>query len=52
MVVCVPSGVTEVEKRAVIDVANNAARTTRLIEEPIASVIGAGLIYPKPAAIW
>ncbi|MGI5997908.1 MAG: rod shape-determining protein, partial [Lutispora sp.] len=38
MVVCVPSGVTEVEKRAVIDAANQAgARTTRLIEEPIAA---------------
>ena len=48
MVVCVPSGVTEVEKRAVIDAANNAgARTTRLIEEPIASAIGAGLDISK-----
>lgn len=48
MVVCVPSGVTEVEKRAVIDAANNAgARTTSLIEEPIASAIGAGLDIAK-----
>lgn len=48
MVVCVPSGVTEVEKRAVIDAANNAgARTTRLIEEPIAAAIGAGLDIAK-----
>ncbi len=48
MVVCVPSGVTEVEKRAVIDAANNAgARSTRLIEEPIASAIGAGLDISK-----
>ncbi|HYE09004.1 MAG TPA: rod shape-determining protein [Patescibacteria group bacterium] len=48
MVVCVPSGVTEVEKRAVIDAANNAgARTTRLIEEPIAAAIGAGLDISK-----
>jgi rod shape-determining protein MreB len=48
MVVCVPSGVTEVEKRAVIDAANNAgARSTRLIEEPIASAIGAGLDIAK-----
>ncbi|HNR05499.1 MAG TPA: rod shape-determining protein MreB, partial [Bacillota bacterium] len=40
--------VTEVEKRAVIDAANNAgARTTRLIEEPIASAIGAGLDISK-----
>lgn len=48
MVVCVPSGVTEVEKRAVIDAANQAgARTTRLIEEPIAAAIGAGLDISK-----
>ncbi len=48
MVVCVPSGVTEVEKRAVIDAANQAgARATRLIEEPIAAAIGAGLDISK-----
>ena len=48
MVVCVPSGVTEVEKRAVIDAANQAgARITRLIEEPIAAAIGAGLDISK-----
>lgn len=48
MVVCVPSGVTEVEKRAVIDAANNAgARSTKLIEEPIAAAIGAGLDISK-----
>jgi rod shape-determining protein MreB len=48
MVVCVPIGVTEVEKRAVIDAANNAgARTTKLIEEPIAAAIGAGLDISK-----
>lgn len=44
MIVCVPSGVTEVEKRAVKDAATNAgARTATLIEEPIAAAIGAGL---------
>lgn len=48
MVICVPSGVTEVEKRAVIDAASQAgARTTRLIEEPIAAAIGAGLDISK-----
>lgn len=48
MIVCVPSGVTEVEKRAVIDAANNAgARSTKLIEEPIAAAIGAGLDISK-----
>ncbi len=48
MVVCVPSGVTEVEKRAVIDAANQAgARITKLIEEPIAAAIGAGLDISK-----
>ena len=48
MVVCVPSGVTEVEKRAVIDAAGQAgARITRLIEEPIAAAIGSGLDISK-----
>jgi rod shape-determining protein MreB len=48
MIVCVPSGVTEVEKRAVKDAANNAgARNTQLIEEPIAAAIGAGLDIAK-----
>lgn len=48
IMVCVPSGVTEVEKRAVIDAAVQAgARKTYLIEEPIAAAIGAGLDISK-----
>ncbi len=44
VVVGVPSGVTEVEKRAVIDAATQAgAREAYLIEEPMAAAIGAGL---------
>ena len=44
VVVGIPSGVTEVEKRAVSDAAASAgARETFLIEEPIAAAIGAGL---------
>ncbi len=44
VVVCVPSGVTEVEKRSVIDATEEAgARHTFLIEEPIAAAIGAGI---------
>jgi len=44
VIVCVPSGVTEVEKRAVLDAAYEAgAKHTYLIEEPIAAAIGAGL---------
>lgn len=44
IMVCVPSGVTEVEKRAVIDATMQAgARKTYLIEEPIAAAIGAGI---------
>ncbi|HZK32913.1 MAG TPA: rod shape-determining protein [Tissierellaceae bacterium] len=44
VVVCVPSGVTEVEKRAVEEAAIHAgARDAYLIEEPMASAIGAGL---------
>lgn len=49
IIVCVPSGVTEVEKRAVIDATNEAgAKTTYLIEEPIAAAIGAGLDIAQP----
>ncbi len=44
VIICVPSGVTEVEKRAVLDAASNAgAREAYLIEEPMAAAIGAGL---------
>lgn len=44
VVVGVPSGVTEVEKRAVVDAAQQAgAREAYLIEEPMAAAIGAGL---------
>lgn len=49
IIVCVPSGVTEVEKRAVIDATNEAGGgKTFLIEEPIAAAIGAGLDITKP----
>ena len=42
--ICIPSRVTEVEKKAVIDAAMQAgARKVFLIEEPIAAAIGAGL---------
>ena len=43
VVICVPSGITEVEERAVIDAGRQAgARSVFLIEEPIAAAIGAG----------
>ena len=49
MVLGVPSGVTEVEKRAVLDAATSAgAREAHLIEEPMAAAIGAGLPVQKP----
>lgn len=49
MVVCVPSGVTEVEKRSVIEATEEAgARHTYLIEEPIAAAIGAGIDISQP----
>lgn len=48
IMVCIPSGVTEVEKKAVIDAATQAgARKVYLIEEPIAAAIGAGLDISK-----
>lgn len=49
VVVCVPSGVTEVEKRAVEDAARQAgAREVYLIEEPMAAAFGAGLPVEEP----
>lgn len=49
IMICVPSGITEVEKKAVIDAANHAgARKVYLIEEPIAAAIGAGIDISKP----
>ena len=47
--VCVPSGVTEVEKKAVEDATYQAgARDVSIIEEPIAAAIGAGIDISKP----
>lgn len=49
VVVCVPAGVTEVEKRAVKDAALSAgAREAYTIEEPMAAAIGAGLPVTEP----
>ena len=49
IMICIPSQVTEVEKKAVIDAASQAgARKVFLIEEPIAAVIGAGIDISKP----
>ena len=50
MIISVPSGITEVEKRAVRDSAEHAgAREVFLIAEPIAAAIGVGLPIDKPA---
>jgi rod shape-determining protein MreB len=50
VLVGIPSGVTEVEKRAVRDATLNAgARWARLIEEPMAAAIGAGLPITEPS---
>lgn len=47
--VCVPSGVTEVEKKAVEDATEQAgAREVYIIEEPIAAAIGAGIDISRP----
>lgn len=49
VMICVPTGITEVEERAVIDAANQAgARQTMLIEEPVAAAIGAGIDIDAP----
>ncbi|MEU8581561.1 rod shape-determining protein [Streptomyces abikoensis] len=49
VVVCVPSGITGVERRAVIEAASQAgARQVHLVEEPMAAAIGAGLPVSEP----
>ena len=49
VVVCIPAGVTEVEKRAVEDATRQAgAREVELIQEPMAAAIGAGLPVAEP----
>jgi rod shape-determining protein MreB len=50
MVICVPSGITPVEQRAVQDAAENAGarKPAYIIEEPMAAAIGAGLPVQEP----
>lgn len=49
VVICVPSGATSVEKRAIRDATLNAgAAEVRLINEPLAAAFGAGLVLEKP----
>jgi len=51
IIICVPSGITQVEKRAVRESAESAgAREVFLIEEPMAAAIGAGLPVTEPTA--
>lgn len=50
-VICIPSGVTDVERRAVVEAALQAgARQALLIEEPVAAALGAGLDITGPVA--
>jgi rod shape-determining protein MreB len=51
LVMCVPSGVTGVEQRAVMEVAEaaGARKPVHIIEEPVAAAIGAGLPVHRPA---
>lgn len=49
IIICIPSGVTEVERRAVEDAARQAgASNVELVEEPMAAAIGAGLPVSEP----
>ena len=49
VIICVPSGITEVEERAVVDAGIQAgARRVYLIEEPVAAAIGAGIDIALP----
>ncbi len=49
VVICIPTGISEVEERAVIDAGTQAgARKTYLIEEPVAAALGAGVDIYSP----
>ncbi len=51
VIMCAPSGITDVEERALIEACIAAgARSTHLIEEPLAAAIGAGLEIDRPQA--
>ncbi|WP_413301151.1 rod-share determining protein MreBH [Bacillus sp. 1P10SD] len=51
VVVCIPSGSTSVERRAIQDAVRNAgAKKISLIEEPVAAAIGAGMPVDEPVA--
>ena len=50
IIICVPSGITQVERRAVRDSAESAgAREVYLIEEPMAAALGVGLLIEEPS---
>lgn len=52
VMVCIPSGVTSVEERAVKQAALAAgAKEAYLIEEPVAAALGQGLIFPSQTAV-
>ena len=49
VVICVPTNITDVERRAVVEAATaSGARSVRLIEEPVAAAVGAGLPVLEP----
>ena len=48
IMVCVPSGVTEVERRAVLQATRELGRRAFLIEEPLAAAVGAGVNIAEP----
>lgn len=49
VVICIPSGATDVERRAIVDAAERAGtKRVELIEEPMAAAIGAGLPVSQP----
>ena len=49
VMICIPTGISEVEERAVVDAAGEAgSKQTRLIEEPVAAAMGAGINIYEP----
>ena len=53
VIICVPSGITEVEERAVVDAGiQSGCRRVYLIEEPVAAAIARVLISPSRTDTW
>ena len=51
IVICMPSTVTSLEKRTLLDLATSSAGRACLVEEPLAAAFGAGVAFNKPKGV-